>query len=96
VRAEGMDTDVAEEYFDLLKEVTEWLGIQEYSEKLFSVDKTGLPAISLKKSLFEEEEIAENLSREPVRGMWREGEHDICWLCSSVGVCIPHMVILRA
>jgi hypothetical protein len=23
VRAEGMDTDVAEEYFDLLKEVTE-------------------------------------------------------------------------
>jgi hypothetical protein len=57
-----MDGDVVEEYFDLLKEVMEWLAIRECSE-LLSVGKTGLPAISLKKLLLEEEEIAENLSR---------------------------------
>jgi hypothetical protein len=57
VGTEGTSRNVAEKYLDLIKGIAEELGMKEYPEKLFNVNKTGVPTNNFpeKQSLFEEE-----------------------------------------
>jgi hypothetical protein len=49
--------NVAEDFLDLVKGIAEELRLKEHPEKLFNINKTGLPTKNCpeKQSLFEEE-----------------------------------------